>query len=118
MMDALLIDGGHLCDSLGSPIMVGGERELLQRAAIRLAVRRGSLPHDPAFGSTLHRLDTDGPAGARDARALAAARLALAPLPQFEVRAAECAWEPGARRLTVRVTLALAGRDYQLEVDV
>ena len=89
MMDALLIDGGHLCDSLGSPVMVGGERELLQRAAIRLAVRRGSLPHDPAFGSTLHRLDTDGPAGARD-----------------------------ARRLTVRITLALAGRDYQLEVDV
>lgn len=111
MMDALLIDGGHLCDSLGSPIMVGGERELLQRAAIRLAVRRGSLPHDPAFGSTLHRLDTDGPAGTRDARA-------LAPLPQFEVRAAACAWEPGARRLTVRITLALAGRDYQLEVDV
>lgn len=60
-MDALLIDGGHLCDSLGSPVMVGGERELLQRAAIRLAVRRGSLPHDPAFGSTLHRLDAGRP---------------------------------------------------------
>ena len=92
-MDALLIDGGHLCDSLGSPVMVGGERELLQRAAIRLAVRRGSLPHDPAFGSTLHRLDADGPAGARDARALADARLALAPLPQFEVRAPGTAGE-------------------------
>lgn len=61
IMDALLIDGGHLCDSLGSPVMVGGERELLQRAAIRLAVRRGSLPHDPAFGSTLHRLDAGRP---------------------------------------------------------
>lgn len=109
MMDALLIDGGHLCDHLGSPVMVGGERELLQRAAIRLAVKRGSLPHDPGFGSALHRLDADGPA---------AARLALAPLPQLEVRSAACAWEPGARRLTVRITLALAGRDYQLEVDV
>ena len=118
MMDALLIDGGHLCDHLGSPVMVGGERELLQRAAIRLAVKRGSLPHDPGFGSALHRLDADGPAAARDARALAAARLALAPLPQLEVRSAACAWEPGARRLTVRITLALAGRDYQLEVDL
>ena len=118
MMDALLIDGGHLCDHLGSPVMVGGERELLQRAAIRLAVKRGSLPHDPGFGSALHRLDADGPAAARDARALAAARLALAPLPQLEVRSAACAWDPGARRLTGRITLALAGRDYQLEVDV
>lgn len=98
--------------------MISGERELLQRAAIRLALRRGSLPHDPAFGSTLHRLNAAESRAARSARALAAARQALAPLPQVEVRAADCAWDPTSRRLTVRVSLALLGRDYQLEVDV
>ncbi|MFR9190276.1 MAG: hypothetical protein ACLVL7_08615 [Anaerotruncus massiliensis (ex Togo et al. 2019)] len=72
-MDALLIDGGHLCDSLGSPVMVGGERELLQRAAIRLAVRRG-MPDPPSAARCTASTRT-----ARRSPPLADARLALAP---------------------------------------
>lgn len=114
-MDVLLENGDFVPDHRGSPVLVDGERELLQRAAIRLAVRRGSLPHDPAFGSTLHRL-RGGASESTNAQALAAVRQALAPLPQLEARGADCVWEPDAARLRVRVSLALRGRDYQLEV--
>ena len=52
-MDVLLENGDIVCGRDGTPVMIDGARELAQRAAIRLAVRRASLPHDPSFGSEL-----------------------------------------------------------------
>ena len=43
-MDVLLENGDIVCGRDGTPVMIGGARELAQRAAIRLAVRRGSPP--------------------------------------------------------------------------
>ena len=100
-MDVLLENGDIVCGRDGTPVMIGGARELAQRAAIRLAVRRGSLPHDPSFGS-----------------ALAYARRALAPLPQARVAAARSEWDAQNSRLAVRVTLDLGGEQAGLEVRI
>ena len=51
-MDVLLENGDIVCGRDGTPVMIGGARELAQRAAIRLAVRRGSLPHDPCSAAS------------------------------------------------------------------
>lgn len=117
-MDVLLENGDIVCGRDGMPVMIGGARELAQRAAIRLAVRRGSLPHDPSFGSELRRLPATGGQAARDERAFAEARRALAPLPQVRVTAARCVWDAKNGRLAVRVTLDLDGARTGLEVRI
>ena len=55
-MEVMLLDGDIALDRQGSPRMVEGDLAVLQRAALRLCVRRGSHPADPQFGSRLHRL--------------------------------------------------------------
>ncbi|OUP69848.1 hypothetical protein B5F10_11610 [Anaerotruncus colihominis] len=117
-MDVLLENGDIVCGRDGTPVMIGGARELAQRAAIRLAVRRGSLAHDPSFGSELYRLPAAGGQAARDERALAYARRALTPLPQARVAAARSEWDAQNSRLAVRVTLDLGGGQAELEVRV
>lgn len=115
-MDALLIRGAHRLGRSGAPEMVFGGKELLQRAAIRLTVRRGSLPHDPHFGCSFFRLRAEGNRAALNACALAAAREALAPLSGVTVSEAECRLDPAAQRLYIRVGLLLAGERWALEV--
>ena len=90
-MDVLLENGDIVCGRDGTPVMIGGARELAQRAAIRLA---------------------------RDERALAYARRALAPLPQARVAAARSEWDAQNSRLAVRVTLDLGGEQAGLEVRI
>ena len=103
-MDVLLENGDIVCGRDGTPVMIGGARELAQRAAIRLAVRRGSLPHDPSFGSELYRLPAAGGQAARDERA--------------RVAAARSEWDAQNSRLAVRVTLDLGGEQAGLEVRI
>ena len=55
---------------------------------------------------------------ARDERALAYARRALAPLPQARVAAARSEWDAQNSRLAVRVTLDLGGEQAGLEVRI
>ena len=117
-MDVELKNGDLAVDRQGSPVPLAGAAALLQRAAIRLGVRRGSLPHDPAFGSTLHLLGAACNRGALEARALAAAREALAPMQEVGVRAVECAYDAGTGRLRVRLALEALGRGHRLEVRV
>ena len=110
-MDVLLENGDIVCGRDGTPVMIGGARELAQRAAIRLA-------HDPSVGSELYRLPAAGGQAARDERALAYARRALAPLPQARVAAARSEWDAQNSRLAVRVTLDLGGEQAGLEVRI
>ncbi|MEM1484360.1 hypothetical protein V6615_05705 [Oscillospiraceae bacterium PP1C4] len=118
VMDVLLQNGDHVMDHLGAPMMVDGVRELLQRAVIRLAVRRGTMPHDPLFGSGLHRLKAVGDRNALDAQALAAVREALAPMTELGVRSVKCAYHAASERLTARVQLELYAKEYALEVTI
>lgn len=115
-MDTLLAGGDHYLDRRGLPVSLTGEDEIIQRALIRLSVRRGSFVYDPALGSELHRLR-----GAKTAvlgqLALSYAQEALAPMRGVTVRQAEAA-RSGRDLLTVAVTLEYNGTTYPLEVEI
>lgn len=56
-MDTLLQNGDVLSDCAGDLQAVHGVQEIIQRAMIRLRMKRGSFVYDPKLGSDLHRLD-------------------------------------------------------------
>ena len=83
------------------------------------------MPHGCFIGKRRHcvrarwnRLPAAGGQAARDERALAYARRALAPLPQARVAAARSEWDAQNSRLAVRVTLDLGGEQAGLEVRI
>lgn len=115
-MDTLLVGGDHALDGRGLPVAVTGERELIQRALIRLSVRRGAFAPDPALGSELYKLS-----GARsdllERLALSYAQEALAPMPQVGVYGVQVERQ-GNGTLLVGVGLSLRGQVYPLEMEV
>lgn len=115
-MDVLLRNGDMVIGHDGSALQVSGVQELLQQAVLRLSIRRGSLSHDPAFGSRLHQLG--GAGGSLNEKALAACREALTPIPDVRVRSVDCRLSPDAGRLNVRVCLEAGQQNYHLEVTV
>lgn len=118
-MDVLLQNGDLCPDRTGSPVMVSGARELMQRAVIRLAVRRGALPYAPQLGSRLHTLGGGcGSKEALDSRATALVREALAELLPVSVRGADCRWDAETARLFVRVSLEIEHERHTLEVTI
>lgn len=115
-MDTLLAGGDHHRDSRGLPLAITGEREIIQRALIRLTVRRGSFPQDPALGSELHRL-RGAKTGTLAQLALSYVQDALAPMREV------CVTRVGATRtgrdtLRVEAVLTQNGTAYPLEVEI
>lgn len=96
------------------PFAIGGDDELIQRALIRLCVRKGSFAADPALGSELYRL-RGGPF--RERLALGYAQEALLPMREVRVLAAECE-TVSADRLRLSVTLELPEKQAELEVEI
>lgn len=117
-MDVLLENGDIVLDHRGMPVRVEGKRELAQRAVIRLAVKRGSLPGHPEFGSRLHRLGQTGSRERLEQAALAAVREALAPVRELKVLSVGCHYDGGNSRLCVRVCAAAGEGPISLEVTL
>lgn len=117
-MDLLLQRGDHVRGHSGAPIIIEGEQELVQRAMLRLTLRRGALPQEPLLGSRLHCLKVQGNRAALNTQALAAVREALAPIGGLYTREVECAYDTCTQRLCVRVLLAIQEQNYRLEVVV
>ena len=61
-MELKLQDGRYVFDRSGALQTVEGREELLQRALMRLAARRGSFLPDPEYGSRLYLLGRLKPA--------------------------------------------------------
>lgn len=55
-MDTALYNGDFLLDSRKIPVEISGVQELLQRALIRLTVKKGSFIYDQSLGSRLYTL--------------------------------------------------------------
>ena len=55
-MDTAISNGDFMLDSNGIPISIYGIQEILQRALIRLTVRKGSFIYDTNLGSDLYKL--------------------------------------------------------------
>ena len=115
-MDTLLNHGDHAVDSRGIPIVIHGADELMQRALIRLGVRRGHFFDDPELGSELYRL----PAADNETvnrLALSYVQEALLPLTGLRVASVDCARFRGDT-LQITVGVSLDDKIYQLEVEV
>lgn len=113
-MDTLLQNGDMGCGANGLPRTVTGAEELIQRAIIRLTVRRGSFALDPALGSELYKL------GACANASLAATaenfvRQALLPLATITVNEVRCVRTHD--RLRLQIELNIGGEPKYLEVD-
>lgn len=115
-MDTLLMGGDHWLDSRGLPVEINGDAELIQRALIRLNVRRGSLEGDPALGSNLHKLGQKPP-DILDRLARSYVQEALLPMQELRVEAVETR-STDRENLAVTVQVSRDGRAYQLEVEV
>lgn len=112
----MLTGGDHATDSRGIPITLTGERELIQRALLRLSIKKGSFPQDLSLGSELYKL-REPRGGNRLRLALSYVQEALLPIPEITV-AGVTMDETGFEALRLAVSLEIAENTYQLEVDV
>jgi phage gp46-like protein len=115
-LDTLLAGGDHARNSRGVPITLTGERELIQRALLRLCVRKGSFAPDPGLGSELYKLAQARALAGGDLErlALSYAQEALLPIPQVSVTSVSLKKGGGAPELIV--TLKINENQYALEV--
>lgn len=116
LIDTLLINGDHSTDSRGIPIKITGERELIQRALLRLTIKKGSFEQDPALGSELYKLH--GIRGGNIARiAQSYVQEALLPMQEITVSGVAVEWL-NSDVMRLFVSLSISNSMYQLEVDV
>ena len=111
-METLLENGGQKLAHDGSLALVEGEQALLQRACLRLTLRRGSLPGVPDFGSRLWSLGKSGEH--LEAAALEAAREALAPMKELSVVEVKASRREGKLGLRVLLRRVKDGKSWEV----
>lgn len=114
-MDTRLENGDFVRNHLGMPLVVTGAQELLQRALIRLCVRKGSFALDPALGSRLHTLRGESREHRQEAARLLAQE-ALLPMPEVTVEGAAVEVAPDGESAWVKV--ALSAEQVKKEVSI
>jgi len=115
-VDTLLRGGTHGVDGRGIPVAIGGVREVLQQAMIRLTVQKGRFRLDPGLGSELYKLAGHGEA-TRNRMAAAYVQEALSDLRGVQVEDVTCRFRtPDV--LVVVVGLSVDSGRYGLEVVV
>lgn len=107
-MELKIENGDYVRGPGGVLETVSGTDALVQRAAMRLAARRGEFVYDAALGSHLDTLKPDSPDAER--RAFAMAQDALRPMPEISVLSAHVT--------TAGCTVTLLIGDVQKEVEV
>ena len=112
-MDTLLSYGDHATDVRGIPISISGPEELMQRALLRLGIRRGSFEYDRSLGSELYRLSRDTSSATRRA-AQSYVQEALIPLPELTV--GDVDYNIEGERMLISVQLSYESRNYLLQV--
>lgn len=85
-MDIALENGSFKVDSRGYPISISGLNDILQRAIIRLLVKKGSFVYDENLGSNLSTLKSSYISdGTLKQRALDYIKEALKPMKEISV---------------------------------
>lgn len=107
-MELKIENGDYVRGPGGVLETVSGTEALVQRAAMRLATRRGEFVYDAALGSHLDTLKPDSPDAER--RAFAMAQDALRAMPEVSVRNVHVTAEG--------CTVTLLAGDVQKEVEV
>lgn len=114
-MDTLLINGDFKKDTRGMLISVYSEQEILQRALIRLAVKKGSFIYDKDLGSELHKLKRSD-IKLLNRTALGYVQDALYPMNELSVNDVSCNYYQDMDRVLVNVDLSIKNKGYLLEV--
>lgn len=111
-MDNRLQGGDMLSDFAGDVQTVHGLSEIVQRALLRLTMRKGSFPYQPDLGSTLYRLDTHK----LDAQTVrSAVEDALRDMEEVNILDVEQSFDADARILYLTVYLRVNGQDAVVE---
>lgn len=114
-MDTLLRRGDFAVNANGLPMAISGRAELLQRAEIRLRMRRGSFSYDSSLGSRLYTLVLSG--NDLDVRARELTEEALTTLPGVTVQKVRCT-ALGGNRARLWVVLSTSYGDDTLEMEL
>ena len=115
-MDTLLKNADIALDARGRPTAVSGVDELLQRALVRLTVKKGTFLYDPELGSRLYTLRAGGSNVQGTAESMV--REALGPIRELTVESVEAAASRDQERMDIRVKLYAGGVKKELEVAV
>ena len=115
-MELKLENGQYVTARSGAPETVRGTEELLQRAKMRLAAKRGSFLPDPEYGSRLYQLGALKPSQRAAAAKLYAAE-ALKTENELSVGAVDYIPGPDGRA-EVRVEVIYHGAASELSVTI
>ena len=117
-MELKLENGRYVMSAGGVPEKVHGTAELLQRAQMRLAAKRGSFWPEPEYGSRLHQLG----ALKSSQRAAAARQYAAEALkPETQLRLGTVTYREdtdGHAAVTVEVIAGDAAQELSVNVEV
>lgn len=113
-MDTAINKGDFLLDSSGLPISISGVQEILQRAIIRLTVRKGSFVYDTDLGSNLYKLKA-GSANIKS-EALNMVKEALKPMSNIFVENVSTEFVNSGENLRLNVIISINNKREEVEV--
>lgn len=116
-MDTMLRQGDFARGPGGLPKAIGGREENIQRALIRLTVKKGSFALDPGLGSQLWRL-RDVKRGQWEEQALLYAREALEDMPETEVLGVKAGYSYERQAILLEYRLAFGDTEETTEVEI
>lgn len=118
-MDTALNNGDFLLSSNGHPVVIADVEELLQRALIRLCVKKGSFIYDRNLGSELYKLRAYYSNG-ETLKEMAKRKVieALKPIWQLSVENVEISRTNGTERLLLNISLKANDKFANLEVKI
>lgn len=114
-MDTAISNGDFMLDSNGIPISIYGIQEILQRALIRLTVRKGSFIYDTNLGSDLYELKKTTSTSIKS-RALSMVKEALKPMSNVLVDDVSTEFIKSSENLKLNVVLRVNNNKKEMEV--
>lgn len=118
-MDTVLVNGDYLKDAKGRPVQIEGIHEILQRALIRMSVRKGSFEYDASLGSELYKLKTSYiDKKSLNEKIVSYAREALEPIKGIRILGVEAQRTGGGENLNLLFKLTVDNKVSEMEVVV
>ncbi len=115
-MDTALKNGDFCLGTTGKPFLISGAKEILQRALIRLTVKKGSFIYDKNLGSRLYTLKSS--TGNLKNTASILVNEALADMKEVKVDSVDVSFADSAENLRISVNLSIDKNKEELEVIV
>lgn len=115
-MDTAISNGDFLLDSRHRPIKISGVQEFLQRALIRLSIKKGSFIYNKDLGSRLYTLSSQE--NNMQSKALSLVCEALNDMTETVVRNVSTEFIDNGEKLTLEVTLSINGSEEDVVITI